>query len=126
MKANVDTSNKAIDDIGDKLEKAYEDLNKCLIKNSGMCSEAEKLKCKLEVKDAKITGLDNVCKELKLENENLKNETRQFSKSAKVKENEVAKLLVKNENLNQSLKNCKAENKILITEKNKAVKDKVK
>jgi len=75
------------------LENDHEDLNKTLIKNSEIPSEAEKLKYKLEKKDAKIAGLETVCKDLKMETENLKNETRPSYKSVKLKENEVAKLL---------------------------------
>ena len=70
LKADVDNSTKAIDEVGNKLENAHEDLYKSLIKNNEIFTETEKLKSKLEKKDAKITGLENVCKELKFENEN--------------------------------------------------------
>ena len=47
LKADVDNSTKAIDEVGNKLENAHEDLYKSLIKNNEIFTEAEKLKSKL-------------------------------------------------------------------------------
>ena len=57
-----------------------------------MATEKEDMKNNLGLKDAKLASLENMSKDLKIENEHLKNETRQLSKSFKTKEYEVARL----------------------------------
>ena len=47
LKADVDNTTKAIDEIGNKLEKAYEDPNKSLIKNNEVFTEVSKMFAKI-------------------------------------------------------------------------------
>ena len=81
-----------------------------------------------KIKDVKskrwYVTIESATKYLTIETERLKFDIKLANKSAKEMENKVARLNVKNHNILQIVKNNKAENRALVTEKNKAVKEK--
>ena len=109
-----------------KLEDAKKELGETTDKNNNILKEAEILAKKLNVKDDQIVILENSTRNLAIEIEHLKSDNKLANKRAKTMEKDVARLSDKNDNLLQTVKNNKAETKILVTEKNKAMKEKVK
>ena len=118
----AEESDKVKEQMWIELEKAQVNLEKSLIKNK----DTEEMKNKLAVKDAKITNLETVAKDLKLEVEQINKDLAKVNKGLKIKEKEVFKFQDKTDNLNQTIKDLKADNKVIMAEKNKAVKEKTK
>ena len=109
-----------------KLEEVNCELGESVDRTNHFFKKAEIMAKKLDRKDDQIATLESATRNLTIEAEHLKSDIKLANKSAKALEKEVARLNVKNDNLLQTVKNNKAENKALETEKNKAVKEKVK
>ena len=75
------------------------------------------MKIKSIEKDYKIASLSSASQGLKEEIEDLKTQLKHASKNVVNKEKEISRLQVKNENLTQSYKTLKNENKEIVTEK---------
>ena len=72
----------------------------------------------------KNKALEAKNRELEAKIETLKNDKNSANKTVKLREKEIARLLSKTENLEDHVKNKKAENKLLVEEKNKLLKEK--
>ena len=89
--AAIEESSKTINEMSIKLEEALEDVSESVKRNDEKVIEAEVLKKKLAVQDHSIVSLKKASKDLQIEIEHLKNDTKHASKCIKTKEREVSK-----------------------------------
>ena len=109
-----------------QLKKVCDELNKALSTNQEIKREIKLKEERFDANFESITHLDIANKTLKIEAEELNRQAKYASKVVKTKEKEVTKSTVKIDNMNETITNLKKENKCLIIDKKKAVKDKLK
>ena len=115
----------AIEDLDIKLQKSKAEVATLIYEKNLVVKAKEISDVKLDDQNLEISKLKNSSKSLKAEIEALKKETNSLSNAVKIKEKEINKIKVKNENNSENLLKVKNENSKLKIEKNKAVKDRM-
>ena len=124
LESELQDSRNVGDDLSIKLEEARKEIAELLGDRNNNVINVEKLR-KL-VDEAKVNSKDLEAKNRDLEKqiETFQNDKNSANKIVKLREKEIVRLQSKTENLEDLVKNKKAENKILVEEKNKLIREK--